>query len=155
MTTQRLHILALVFLLTSISFNVIGQTASDNKFRNDSNCVSEFDTTLNRIYYILVDKMPTYQGGQNAMLEIIEKKLKWPGGECDIQGTVYVTFIIEPDGKVTNKRIYKTFLSNNNFCSPNDEALEVIDYLTNWDAGQCNGKNVAVQYVLPIKFSLN
>ena len=155
MKTQLLHTLTIVFLLTTFSFNVDGQTSTDNKFLNDSNCVSKFDSTLNKTYYTLVDKMPTYQGGQEAMNKIIVKNLKWPGsGQCDITATVYVTFIVEPDGKVTGKRIYKTFLSDDNFCSPNKEALKVVDFLTNWNAGQCNGKNVAVQYVLPITFKI-
>ncbi len=141
-------------MLPSVFFNVNGQKISDKKKSHDSNCVSKFDTTLNRTYYILVDRMPKYRGGQDSMFTTIKKNLELPSGECDIQGIVYVTFIIEPTGKVTNQRIYKTFLSNNDFCNPNDEALKVINHLTNWDVGQCNGKKVAVQYMLPIKFSI-
>lgn len=107
---------------------------------------------MNRIYYDLVDNIPSYQGGKKVILEIIEGNLKWPGKACCIQGTVYVAFIIESDGKVTNKRIYKSFLSKDDFCNTNNEVLNVIDFLKNWNAEKCNGENVAVQYVLPIKF---
>ena len=154
MTTRIKYTLILILLLTICSTNVMGQTISDNKLQNDSSCVMKFDSTLNRSYYILVDKMPTYRGGQDTLMKIIKKHLQWPHGECCDNRTVFLSFIIEPDGKVSNKRIYKGNLDNDIAYSPNKQALKMIDYLTDWTPGQCNGKYVAVQYMLPIKFSL-
>ena len=100
--------------------------------------------------------MPTYRGGTDSLMQTIKNYLKWPCGECSLNGRVYVAFIIELDGKLTNKRIIKSFMDNDtNICNINKEALNVVDYLTDWTAGKCNGKNVAVQVVLPIQFKLN
>lgn len=155
MTTQQLHITILIFLSTIFSLKVIGQTTPDNKLHNDSSCLLKFDSVLNRNYYLTADIMPSYRGGQDTLVKIIRKNLRWAGGECCMEGTIYVTFIIDTDGKVTSKRILHSFMTNeDNICNINKEALNVVDYLTDWTVGQCNGKNVAVQLVLPIKFSL-
>ena len=88
------------------------------------------------------------------MFKIIARNLKWPDADCCIQGTVYVTFIIEPNGELTNRRIGHSPFRDNDVCSPNKEALKVLDYLTEWNPGKCGGKNVAILYTLPIKFVL-
>lgn len=153
MKTMQKHNLTLLFLMTIFSLKVIGQTTMDSGFPKNSSCHLKFDSTLNRSYYMVADIMPTYHGGQDSLLKIIGKNLKWPGGHCCYQGTVFVTFIIEADGQVTNKRILKGF-QDDGVCKVNTEALRVVDFLTDWTAGQCNGKNVPVQFNLPIKFSL-
>ena len=147
------YILTLHFLMTIFSLKVIGQTTMESKFPKNNSCTSKFDSTLNRSYYLVADVMPTYHGGQDSLLKIIGKNLKWPGGDCCYQGTVFITFIIEVDGRVTNKRILKGF-QDDGVCKVNTEALKVVDFLTDWTPGQCNGENVPVQFNLPIKFSL-
>lgn len=154
MKTRQKYALTLIFLLTIFYLNVVGQTIADNTLRNDKSCVMKFDSTFNRSYYILVEKMPTYRGGQDTLMKIIKKNVMWPSGNCCINGTVYLSFIIESDGKVTNKRICRSAWSDDMVCSPNTQALKVMNYLTDWTAGQCNGKNVAVQFILPVTFNL-
>lgn len=62
---------------------------------------------------------------------------------------MYVTFIIETDGSVTNARILRGIGGG---CDK--EALRVIENMPKWIAGKQDGKPVRVQFNMPIKFSL-
>ena len=66
-------------------------------------------------------------------------------------GTSYISFIIKKSGEVTNVKTQKGIPS----CSSCDEeAMRVVKLMPNWTPGKQQGKEVDVQYVLPIKFSL-
>jgi protein TonB len=97
--------------------------------------------------------MPAFKGGREEMMRIVKNKLKWSSGHCDIQGTVFVSFIIESSGQLTSKRIVKG-LNGAEGCDANKEALRVVDFLTSWTPGQCGGKNVATLFIIPVKFNL-
>ncbi|MES2284043.1 MAG: hypothetical protein V4547_00060 [Bacteroidota bacterium] len=144
-------ILQCITLLT-LTFSSFAASAQSKTECIDESCILHFDSTLNRSYYQVAEIMPTYRGGQDTLIATIRRNLRWPGGDCCISGTVYVGFIIEPDGKVTSLRVLRSFLPNDKICDVNKEALKVTDYLTDWIAGQCNGKNVPVYLALPIKF---
>lgn len=118
-----------------------------------NSCELTYDSVLNRSYYTTADKIPIFKGGPKEMMKTINRNLKWPGGRCDIVGTVFVACIIEANGQLTNKRILKS-LSTDKDCNADEEALKVMDFLTSWVPGQCDGKNVAVQYIIPVKFKL-
>lgn len=122
--------------------------------QDDTKCYWKFDSLLNRGYYMDAEKMPEYRWGYDSMQGIIRKNLKWPGGGCCIQAKVIVALVIEPDGSISDKKIISSGFEDDMFCSPNDEALEAVEYLTDWVPGQCNGKKVAVLYLLPIRFEI-
>lgn len=153
MNKKQLQILTLFFLVTLFSLKVNAQTPVNNKLDEKKHCVPIFDSTLSRSYYTITDKMPSYRGGKDTLMAKIRKNLKWPGKECCYQGTVIVSFIIESEGQVTNKKIVKGY-KENGICKVNEEALKVINFLTEWTPGQCEGETVPVQINLPIKFSL-
>lgn len=114
-------------------------------------CATRQDSITNRTIYVLVDKMPTFQGGLDSLKSKINKYLKWPE-RCSVEGAVYVSFTIETNGQITNKRI-KNGISSQKFCDANGEALKVMDYLTEWTVGECDGKKVAVEMAIPIRYS--
>jgi TonB family protein len=130
--------------LTLSSLMVCGQI---NRELQPDKCLLFFDSALNRSYYKHVKNMPTYRGGDTTLLKTVYKNLKQNCRDCP-SGTVYVAFIIEADGKVTNKWVKKGF----GFEDYNAQALKVVDYLTDWIPGQCEGTNVATLMVIPIKF---
>ncbi|SHG54864.1 TonB family C-terminal domain-containing protein [Chryseolinea serpens] len=144
MKNTAVIILVIVFGQT---IQVSGQTISH---ASDA-CELKYDSALSRSYYVTADRMPDFKGGPKALIKAINKNLKWPGGRCDMEGTVFVTCIIEANGKLTNKRILKGLLDDK-YCNADKEALKVIDHLTTWTPGQCEGKNVPVQYVVPVRF---
>jgi TonB family protein len=147
--TMRYIALLILLALSGQTIPVLGQTIC----HASESCELKYDSVLSRSYYTTVDKMPTFKGGRKKLIKTINKNLKWPGGRCDIEGTVFIGCIIESNGQLTNKRILKGLLDDN-FCNADNEALNVIDFLTTWTPGQCEGKSVAVQYVIPVKFKM-
>lgn len=145
---MRYTTLLILLTLSGQTIQVFGQSIS----HVSDSCELKYDSALSRSYYTTVDKMPTFKGGSKELIKTINKNLKWPGGRCDIEGTVFVACIVESNGQLTNKRILKGLSGKP--CDADSEALKVVDYLTTWFAGQCDGKNVAVQYVIPVKFKM-
>jgi outer membrane biosynthesis protein TonB len=72
---------------------------------------------------------------------------------CCISGNVYVSFVVEADGRLTSKKVMKG-LSDMEGCNADEEALKVLDYLTEWEPAEKEGKKISVRTILPIKFSL-
>jgi periplasmic protein TonB len=139
MKTQR-HILTIVLFFWTIL--LFGQ--ANNSIEK---CVSKFDSIYNRTIYTVVDTMPEFPGGNDSLIKFIENNLTWPNDGADFQGTVYISFIVESDGSLTNKTILK------GICEHADkEALRLINIMPKWIAGKCKGKTVPVKYVIPLKF---
>jgi periplasmic protein TonB len=96
--------------------------------------------------------MPAYEGGMKEMMKFITKHIKYPAApkKLGIEGTVYVTFVIQGDGKVSDVKVLRGIHQK---CD--EEAVRVISMLPGWSGGKQNGYPVAVKMVLPIKFSLS
>lgn len=95
--------------------------------------------------------MPQYEGGLEAMMKFIQKKIRYPRvpREMGIDGTVYVRFLVNGDGSVSDVEIIKSVHPDYD-----KEAMRVISMLPSWKGGSHNGRPVSVRMVLPIKFSL-
>jgi protein TonB len=96
---------------------------------------------------------PTYNGGYQNLARTIKLHLKYPGHRCYFSGDVYVSFIVEADGRISNKTVVKG-ISSSEGCNADEEALKVLDYLTEWQPAEKEGKKISVRVILPIKFSL-
>jgi periplasmic protein TonB len=101
--------------------------------------------------FTVVDVMPEYPGGNEAMVRFIGSNTQYPtsarrSGE---EGTVFVGFIITKQGDIRDVKTVKGV-------SPavNEEAERVIRSMPRWIPGMQAGKNVSVRFVLPIKFNL-
>jgi periplasmic protein TonB len=94
---------------------------------------------------------PAYIGGDKAMIKYLQNNLRYPviAKENGVKGTVFVQFVVEKDGKVSDITVLKGVDA-----SLNAEAKRVVSAMPKWTAGQQNGQAVAVQYVLPVKFDL-
>jgi TonB family protein len=113
-------------------------------------CVAQFDSISSRTIYFIVDSMPEFPGGTDSLLVFIQKNLMYPViCDYDVEGTVYISFFVETDGKISNKRVLRSIdeiLDN--------EALKVIDKMPKWKPGKCNGIAVPIKYIVPIRFRL-
>jgi TonB family protein len=100
----------------------------------------------------VVSDPPAPVGGFSAFAEELNSVLKYPKSakEKGIQGTVYVEFIVRPDGTMSDYKIMKGLGDD---CD--NAALLAVSKLKNWNPGSHNGKPVAVRFVLPIKFQLD
>jgi len=99
----------------------------------------------------VVDQAPVFGKGDDDLMKYIQKTIKYPkeAKEKGIQGKVFVTFVVNKDGKVTNSKIER---SVNEYLDA--EALRVISLMPVWNPGSQNGKNVSVRMTLPIQFAL-
>ena len=100
----------------------------------------------------IAEVMPEYPGGKDALFAYIGTNLKYPqqAVEDGIEGVVFVTFVVEVDGKITGVSVLRGIGGG---C--NEEALRVVRSMPNWTPGMQAGKPVRVKYNLPIRYKLN
>lgn len=101
--------------------------------------------------FTVVEDEPSFPGGDEARIRFLQENIKYPqmARESGIQGTVYVTFVVEPDGSVSNVRVLRGIGGG---CD--EEAIRVINAMPKWNPGKQRGKPVRVQFNMPIKFTL-
>jgi protein TonB len=98
-----------------------------------------------------VEEMPKPQNGFHEFYKQMSQNLKYPAKarRMDTQGRVYVQFIVNEKGELSNIEILKGI---GNGCD--EEAIRVL-LLTKWNPGKQRGKPVKVRMVQPINFNLN
>lgn len=101
--------------------------------------------------FLSVEENPEFPGGPAKLLEYIQKNLEYPEAarENEIQGRVFVGFIVEEDGSVSNVKILRGIGYG---CD--EEAIRLADSLPKFKPGKQRGKPIRVQYTLPIVFKL-
>lgn len=101
--------------------------------------------------FIIVENMPTFPGGEKKMLEYVAKNVKYPqlAKEVGTQGRVFVSFVVEKDGSITNVTILRGIGSG---CD--EEAMRVVKSMPKWNPGLQCGRAVRVSCNLPINFKL-
>ena len=99
----------------------------------------------------IVEEMPQFPGGEAKLLEYVATHIKYPqiARETGIQGRVFVGFVVEPDGSVSNVKILRGIGGG---CD--EEAMRVIKSLPKWKPGKQRGKAVRVSYQIPVLFKL-
>ncbi len=102
--------------------------------------------------YQMVEVMPEFPGGTAKMMDYLSKNIKYPeeAKEKGISGRVFLSFVIEKDGAVSNVKVAKGIGKE---CD--DEALRVVKAMPKWKPGLQKGKPVRVNYMLPIFFKLD
>jgi periplasmic protein TonB len=101
--------------------------------------------------FMVVESMPEFPGGEPALYAYLAENIKYPqmAKESGIQGRVFVTFVVERDGRVTDVRVLRGIGGG---CD--EEAIRVVQNMPKWTPGKQRGKSVRVQYNLPVKFTL-
>ncbi len=99
----------------------------------------------------VVEQMPEFEGGQSALYKYLGKNIKYPAQarNGNIQGTVFVGFVVASDGKIKDVQVLKGIGYG---CD--EEAVRVVSTMPAWRPGKQSGRPVSVRYSLPIKFTL-
>lgn len=99
----------------------------------------------------IVEQMPAYEGGLQAMSKFISKNVKYPASarRMGIEGSVFVSFVVNSMGQIIDVKAIRGISAD---CDK--EAERVIAMMPGWKAGVQNGIPVSVRMVLPIKFTL-
>ncbi len=102
--------------------------------------------------YYSVQQAPAFPGGEKERIRFLQQNINYPpdARKNKIRGTVYVSFVVETDGSITNVRLMKGI---GHGCD--EEALRVISSMPRWTAGRQNGVAVRVHLVVPLVFTLN
>jgi len=101
--------------------------------------------------FVVVEEMPEFPGGVKALRQYLATAVKYPviAQENGIQGKVYVNFVVNKDGTVSNAKIARGVDP-----SLDAEALRVVSTLPKWKPGKQRGAPVRVSYTVPISFKL-
>lgn len=104
-----------------------------------NNCVSE------------IDSEPIFPGGQMNLSFFISRFLHYPAESVELgeQGKVYLSFMVEPDGVISNVHIIRGVSE-----LLDREALSIMDRMPRWIPAVCNGKRVRSKMLIPLKFAL-
>ncbi len=101
------------------------------------------------LQFVPSEDMPIFPGNINKW---ISKNIKYPSLAADngIQGKVYLKFVVEKDGTISNIEVVRGVDP-----SLDKEAVRVISKMPKWKPGKQRGKPVRVSYNLPITFQLD
>ncbi len=137
-------------LYTAEPFSISGDTFRFDVIPGEDNPVQMMRNDNDSIYQI-VDEMPMFPGGEAAMMKFVANNVKYPqeAKDNDISGRVFISFVVEKDGSVSNVKVMKGIGGG---CD--EEAVRVIKGMPKWKPGKQDGKPVRVSYMMPIVFKL-
>jgi len=111
-------------------------------------------TVINNDEYIWrhVDIYPEYIGGNESLAKFIHENTIYPqeAKEKKWEGGIYMKFIVEQDGSITNVEIE----SKSEYPIFDEEAIRVVKSMPKWKPGKLKGKIVRTQMRMPINFVL-
>jgi BlaR1 peptidase M56/Gram-negative bacterial TonB protein C-terminal len=128
--------------------------------------------------FVKVDEVAEYVGGRDSMFRFLGRNIKYPADarQSKIEGTVWLEFVVEKDGSLTDIKVKKNITptatdtiqsyyadgrkagglkivtNQDETCA--EEAMRVVKLMPKWRAGRTKGKPVRSSYILPIKFKL-
>ena len=105
----------------------------------------------NQKVFDVVEQMPEYPGGIQALFEYLSQNVKYPvdAEKQKVEGRVIATFVVETDGSISSIEVVKPA-----FPSLDAEAIRVLSGMPKWTPGKQSGKEVRVKYTVPINFNL-
>ncbi|MBW6479452.1 MAG: TonB family protein [Bacteroidales bacterium] len=149
-----LPVVGVVFFIQSCDFQQ--QSAEETT----TAVVDEVDETTEDIanayqddpIFTIVEEHPKFPGGDAALMQFLQSNLRYPreAMQNGIQGNVFVTFVVEPDGSITDVKILRGVGGG-----LDEEAIRVVNAMPLWVPGKQSGDEVRVQFNLPIRFVLN
>ena len=135
----------------NVKIHVKGVAEKNNETPENNTAVGIFAPVQGDVFDV-VEEMPQYPGGPQALFEFLGKNVHYPeeAEKAGIQGRVIATFIVEKDGSISEPTVVKSV-------DPllDAEALRVISAMPNWKPGKQNGEVVRVKYTVPLSFNLD
>ena len=101
--------------------------------------------------FAYVEQMPSFPGGETALMKYIAENLRYPSAAQDqgIQGLVILRFVVTGTGDVGEVQVIKSLDP-----SCDREAVRVVKSLPRFHPGRQQGKPVNVWFQLPVRFQL-
>jgi len=111
------------------------------------------DQNDTKVYdYVSIETQPGFPGGMQNFYAYLKSSVKYPAEAVknNTQGKVFVSFVVEKDGKLTDIKVERKLGSGTD-----EEAVRVLEESPKWNPGIQDGKAVRVKYNIPISFTLN
>lgn len=137
----------------SLDQNTVALTNPNLSNVDDNFAPKNEDLDDNKVYdFVSTDKQPEFPGGIKQFYEYLSKSIKYPkmAQENNIQGKVFLSFIVEKNGFLTDVKITRGLGSG---CD--EEALRVIGESPSWNPGLQNGNPIRVKYNINVNFNLS
>lgn len=101
--------------------------------------------------YEVCEQMPTFPGGDAAMMKYLSENVKYPALaiKAQEQGRVVVSFTVEKDGAISDVKVARSVTP-----SLDAEAVRVVKAMPKWTPGKQGGQLVRVRYNVPVSFRL-
>ncbi|MBL7970574.1 MAG: TonB family protein, partial [Prolixibacteraceae bacterium] len=134
------------------SINVLkGESAASKYGDQAKNGVVEITTKKQEAGFMIVEEMPQFPGGIEALQLFAARTMKYPviALENGIQGRVFVKFVVDKTGKVTKAKVDRGVDP-----SIDKEAVRIVESMPAWTPGKQHGQAVDVAYTIPIDFKL-
>lgn len=99
----------------------------------------------------VVEEDPGFPNGEEEMQRFIKSNIKYPEISIQMgdQGKVYVRFVVEKDGSISNVSIARSVTPE-----LDREAMRVVRMMPKWNPGKQRGRPVRTNVVIPIVFKL-
>ncbi|SEN80632.1 outer membrane transport energization protein TonB [Chitinophaga rupis] len=102
--------------------------------------------------FTFVENPPVYPGGEQALAAYLGKNIRYPktAQEQNVTGTVFVQFVVQADGAISDVHTVGAPKGS----GLEEEAIRVVKEMPKWTPGSQQGRKVAVQFNLPIRYTL-
>lgn len=148
---RYLLLLAAGVIIMGVSLNSCAVKETPEAEVEEAVVVEEKAAPEDGVIFTIVEENPQFPGGDEGRMKFFKDNMKYPeeAKKQGIQGVIFVTFVIETDGRVTDARILRGL-----GYGLEEEALRVVNMMPNWIPGKQRGENVRVQFNMPIRFTL-
>lgn len=150
----------LILLIFACSCNKRKRTCNDTLFErqvfSDSYMIDSLvevdDTIDNEECFVFIEEMPVFKGGDDELLKYLKENTEYPQTAINdsIEGRVFIGFIIEKDGSVSNIEVLRGIRYD-----LNEESIRIIEMMPHWKPGKLEGKTVRVSCRIPFSFKLD
>lgn len=156
--TKRM-VIRMLLTLPVFAMLILLNTQCDNPKSNAETNVSKEQVPVEKsegqvcdTIYNVAETMPQFPGGPNELMKYLSENTKYPESAKanKIEGRVFVSFVIEKDGSVTNAEVMRGIDKE---CDA--EAVRVVSSMPKWQPGTQNGEAVRCRFTVPFIFKLN
>lgn len=133
------------------SFDVKGNDEAEGEVLKAKEIIAEEKPKEEEKPFDIVEQMPTFPGGDAALMSWLSKNIKYPAiaEENGVQGRVIVRFVVGKDGSISQVQVVRSVDP-----SLDKEAMRVVKAMPKWIPGKQNGQAVPVWFTLPVTFQL-
>lgn len=133
-------------------FTIDVEATATTEIQEFTPVVVEEEEVEEDVIFTVVEDQPQFPGGEEARRRYLEENLRYPtmAREAGIQGTVFLTFVVEPDGSISDVRVLRGIGGG---CD--EAAVRAVENMPRWEPGRQRGQPVRVQFNMPVRFILN